>query len=152
MLGEEARQYGFKASLLERLQRHYKRIGDKASILQATLKTNFRCQEDILRFASDLFYDSSVKVSRTCSSIQPHPEFPYPLVFVCTSDKELRTYENTVNQKEADLLMNLLVDHSRHNRTRNVCVMSSSRGQVCECVLLLHFLLIKAHLLLRLQF
>ena len=136
MLGEEARHYGLKESLLERLQRHYKTFGDKASILQATLQTNFRCQEDILRFASELFYNSSVKVSRISKSIQPHPEFPYPLVFVCTSDKELRNYENTVNEKEADLLMNLLMDHIRQNKTKNVCVMSSSRGQVCECVLL----------------
>ena len=129
VLGEEAQVYGLKASLLERLQDHYEKFGDRAKVFKATLQKNFRCQQDILKFSSDLFYNSSVKVSHTCLKRCPHPVFSYPLVFVCTSAKELRHYEQNVNQDEAALLMDMLTN-GKQNKTRSVCVMSSSRGQV----------------------
>ena len=125
MLGKEARENGLKVSLLERLQHYYEKIGDRTNILQATLRTCFRCQEHILKFASKLFYDSHVNVN------QPHPEFPYPLVFVCTSDREIWNSDASVNQEEANLLMKHLMDDSKRDKIRNVCVLSSSRGQVC---------------------
>ena len=129
MLGEEARENGLKVSLLERLQHCYReKIYTKFS--QATLQTGFRCQKDILSLASELFYSSSVKVSDTCLSINPHQEFPYPLLFVCSSDKNIRNSDESVNQNEADLLMKILRSDFEQNKINNVCVMSSSRGQV----------------------
>ena len=130
VLGEEAQVYGLKASLLERLQDRYEKFGDRTNVFKATLQKNFRCQKDILKFASDLFYNSSVKVSHTCLKICPHPDFSYPLVFVCTSIKELRHYEQNVNQDEAALLMDTLMKNLKQKETRSVCVMSSSRRQV----------------------
>lgn len=133
VLGEEAQENGLKASLLERLQSHYKMIGDKTVTLQASLQTNFRCHEHILSFASDLFYGSHVRTSHICKRIQPHPDFPYPLVFVCSSKKEISNYESSVNEEEAVLLFNKLVELSTclpDGCKSNVCVLSSSRGQV----------------------
>lgn len=136
VLGKEAREYGLKTSLLERLKARYKDIGAKTNILQANLMKNFRCHELILKFASQMFYKSIVIPSHITSSIQSHPDFPFPLVFVCTSDEEIRNYDQTVNKGEADILMNMLGQHLQQNKKNNICVMSSSRGQVqvCTCM------------------
>jgi len=133
VLGEEAQENGLKSSLLERLQSHYKKIGDKTATLQASLQTNFRCHKHILSFASELFYGSHVKTSRICKRIQPHPDFPYPLVFVCSSKDKISNYESSVNEEEAYLLLNKLVELStclQDSCGGTICVLSSSRGQV----------------------
>ena len=137
VLGEEAQENGLKGSLLERLQSHYKMAGDKAAVLKATLQTNFRCHECIVSFASRLFYGSSVRTSQKCKRIQPHPDFPYPLVFVCSSREEISSYESSVNEVEASLLLKKFMELSTclQSATRsNICVLSSSRGQVGMCL------------------
>ena len=112
-------------------------IGDKAATLQASLQTNFRCHEHILTFASELFYGSHVRTSQKCKRIQPHPLFPYPLVFVCTSKEVISNYESSVNEEEASLLLSKLIELSsgfQDDCTSSVCVLSSSRGQVSTCI------------------
>ena len=129
MLGEDAREYGLKVSLLERLLSLYEKIGDKATIFLANLHTNFRCHVDILSFASKLFYASNVKPSIECKKIKSHKEFPFPLVFVCSSKEEINNFESNVNEHEANLLMSKLKELAKYAK-EEICVISSSRGQV----------------------
>ena len=63
-----------------------------------------------------------------CKKIKPHKEFPFPLVFVCSSKQEINNFESNVNEDEAKLLMSKLVELAEH--AEEICVMSSSRGQV----------------------
>lgn len=128
VLGEEPRRYGLKASLLERLKAHYRSIG-KADMLQANLMKNFRCHLQILKFASEMFYKSLVRPSHVTSSTQSHPNFPFPLVFVCTNKELTDHYDKAVNRDEASILMGVLRQNLMEQM--KVCVMSSSRGQVC---------------------
>ena len=130
VLGEEARENGLKVSLLERLKALYQSIGDKANSHQASLMSNFRCHKLILEFASQMFYKSTVKPSHVTSHIQSPHGFPFPLVFVCTSVKDIDNYDQSVNDREAMNLMDMLQQHLNENRGRQVCVMSSSRAQV----------------------
>ena len=138
VLGDIARKHGLKSSLLERLQNHYKKIGEQATILQATLQTNHRCHVDILEFASQLFYNSSVRESPKSKKIKSHPDFPYSLVFICSSEKEIRNYEHNVNTDEAQLLLSTLhkiltrwQEADKNADVQNgICIVSSSRGQV----------------------
>lgn len=82
MLGQKARNGGLRLSLLERLQMVYKNIGDKANGYTLTLSTNFRCHEDIVAIPHQLFYNGLK--SKACEAI-PHPQAPYPLLFVCSN-------------------------------------------------------------------
>ena len=119
-----------KVSLLERLKAHYKAIGKKTEILQADLKENYRCQKVILKFASDMFYRSTVRASNVTANIHPLHGFTFPLVFVCTSIEHMTNYEQTVNRGEADILIHMLGQHLEQNEGHVTCVMSSSRSQV----------------------
>ena len=138
VLGDAARENGLKLSLLERLQNHYKKIGDQATILQATLQTNYRCHMDILKFVSQIFYNSSVKESPKTKKIKSHPDFPFPLVFICSSKEEIKNYEFNMNLKEAQLLLSTLEEVLTRwqEADKNIdvwsssCMLSSSRGQV----------------------
>ena len=96
---------------------------------------NFRCHQQILKFASEMFYKSLVTPSHVTLSCQSHPGFRFPLVFVCTSKEIVDHYDKAVNREEASILMaelgkNLKIEQKMR---RNVCVMSSSRGQVRHC-------------------
>ena len=130
VLGEEARENGLKVSLLERLKALYQSIGAKANSHQANLMKNFRCHKLILEFASKMFYRSTVKPSHVTLHIQSPHGFPFPLVFVCTSVNKIDNYDQSVNEQEAVNLMDMLRQHHRENRGRQICVMSSSRAQV----------------------
>ena len=130
VLGEEARENGLKVSLLERLNTLYKSIGGNTKSHQADLVHNFRSHELILEFASQMFYKSTVKPSHVTPHIPCHRDFPFPIVFVCTSVKKIGNYDQPVNVEEAKNLMNMLTQHLRVNEGRQICVMSSSRAQV----------------------
>lgn len=131
VLGEEARKYGLKVSLLERLHTHYKAIGEMSKYLQADLTENYRCHPLILKFASEMFYKSTIKPSIITSRIPNFHGFKYPLVFVCTDIEEIESYEKSVNEKEANILMDMLDHHHREEMYMcKVCIMSSSRNQV----------------------
>ena len=131
VLGEEPRENGLKVSLLERLKAHYRAIGDKTNYLQANLTENYRCHKCILKFASEMFYKSSVMPSSVTDNIRSVHGFPFPMVFICTSSECIGNYDGTVNKREAGILMSMLSQNLKHIILRQrVCVVSSSRGQV----------------------
>ncbi len=84
MLGEAARENGFKYSLLERLQVLYKKHGGLALQHMVSLNTNYRCHKDLVKIPNELFYESNIK---SCSPHDafPHPKAAFPLIFVCSS-------------------------------------------------------------------
>ena len=137
MLGEEARDSGFKLSLLERLQMEYKKIGGRANEYSITLSTNHRCHKEILAIPHQLFY-KGLK-SKAYKAI-PHPQAPYPLLFVCsnlTSD-----VHSSVSDQEAQLLLeqvNNFVGHRSWPHEQwgkydisNIAVVTATRTQVCR--------------------
>lgn len=131
VLGKEAREHGLKTSLLERLKFCYDNIGEKTRYLQANLMENYRCHKHLLKFASDMFYQSCVKPSAITSNIKVPHGFSYPLVFVCTSMKQIGNYDDSINDTEAAILMNMLSNNiATSDRAATVCVLTSSRGQV----------------------
>ena len=131
VLGEEARKHGLKTSLLERLKYRYSAIGERTQYQQANLVENYRCHKDIISFASQMFYKSCVRPSTVTSNISIPYGFSYPLVFVCTSLRQSRKCEFSSNEHEADILLNMLSENIAKSGMKMVCVMSSSRGQVC---------------------
>ena len=141
VLGDAAREHGFKLSLLERLQDLYRNIGDRITThVQATLQTNYRCHIGILKFASELFYNSfvTVKESQKSKEIKSHPNFSCPLLFICSTNEEIKHYELNKNINEAQLLLNtlynILTQWQKADKNMDVwngvCILSSSRGQV----------------------
>ncbi len=83
VLGHEARSYGMKHSLLERLQKLYLKIGGNAHKYMLSLDVNFRCHKDIMCIPNPLFYGNSIVPN--AQEAPPHPLAPFPLVFVCSS-------------------------------------------------------------------
>ena len=114
---------------MERLKAHYRAIGSKTHYLQADLRENHRCHGQISKFASDMFYKSFVKPSKATIHISIPHGYKYPLVFVCTSMKQVQSYSSCINEEEADVIMKMLRKHVADG-VQGVCVMSSSRSQV----------------------
>ena len=84
-----------------------------------------------MKFASDMFYESTVR--KPTNEIFTVSEPQFPLVFVCTGTEHIKNYKQTVNATEAFILMNMLQKQNK-NTDKTVCVMSSSRGQVGETI------------------
>ena len=99
VLGQEARSYGMKDSLLERLQKLYLKMGGNAHRYMLSLDVNFRCHKDIMCIPNQLFYGNSIIPN--AQNAPTHPLAPFPLVFVCSS----LTYR-VDNESEAKLLLN----------------------------------------------
>lgn len=133
MLGDEARENGFKLSLLERLQLQYDSIGGPAKVYSITLSTNYRCHRDILAIPHQLFY-SGLKCKARKSDT--HPQAPYPLLFVCSN----LTYDVCSSEVEAEVLLqqvNFFVQHWPSNNSswgdynlQKIAVVTSTRPQV----------------------
>lgn len=142
VLGEEARDSGFKFSLLERLQMEYNKIGGRTNEYSITLSTNYRCHKHILAIPHQLFY-SRLK-SKAYKAI-PHPQAPYPLLFVCsnlTSD-----VLSSVGDQEARLLLeqvNAFVGQRTWPKEQwgeydlnSIAVVTATRTQVCKMNLIM---------------
>ena len=135
VLSELAQEYELGVSLLERLFNLYKstQSGSCMKNHTAPLLTNYRCHPSILAFTSSLFYQHTL-LSRSKS--ETHPLAPYPLVFTCSSiDK------NTCNLPAEDLHeARVLVEEvekfasqwPRSNPKQKVCILASTRKQVCK--------------------
>ena len=132
MLGDEARQSGFKLSLLERLQAEYEKIGGPARDYLVTLSTNYRCHKDILAIPHALFYSG---LKSKAQKADPHPKAPYPLLFICTN----LTSNVCSPEIEAEVLLsqvNFFIQHwpsdsSWGNYELNkIAVVTSTRPQV----------------------
>ena len=131
VLGEEARENGFKHSLLERLQILYKECGDQALSHMASLSINYRCHPDIMKIPNQLFYENKVKFCP--QKPHYHPDAVFPLLFVCSSLGP--TADNVV---EAQLILRLaekLVVHSWPDNwgardLSKACLVTASQTQV----------------------
>ena len=140
VLGDEARDNGLATSLLERMIRHYGNMGTVARQHVANLVTNYRCHASILKLPEALFY----KVPLPCNSAsKTHPDAAYPYLFVCSGVREGKVPgERSTSRKEAEIVMRQVKRFTEPWPTREwgnkslqkVCVMSSSRSQVCLLV------------------
>ena len=132
MLGEEARKYGLKYSLLERLQQLYTEYGECASKHMVSLNTNYRCHQGIMKIPNELFYASQIKSSPHTS--HPHPRAEFPLLFVCSS---------LTNEVDNSIEAELLLDYTMHfvgerhwpeqwglRDISKICLTTASRTQV----------------------
>ena len=138
-MGEEAREYGLKTSLLERLHALYTKEEKNTSHLCATLLTNYRCHRALLALPSYLFYDSTLITNRN-SKKQPklHPLTFCPLHFICSSlDDTVVEVKESTNDREAILILDKaveVVDNWSQEwddiRQRPVCIMSTTSNQV----------------------
>lgn len=139
MLGKEAQKYGLSVSLLERLKQRYQSVGKMALPHLKKLDVNYRCHELVMRFLSDLFYNSSL-LSR--SSVHEHPKAHFPLVFCCSD-----TNEFAVPSTEPDFLPEIQALQQEIQRffwpwpahwgipqLSDVCIISSIRPQVGRCI------------------
>ena len=101
----------------------------------ASLLTNYRSQSGILMLPSSLFYGSTLQC-RTRD--KPHPLAAYPLHFICTSLKEIKSTSHCVDEQEAVCLLNQVqkfVDKwpEKEWGTKDlakICIMSPSADQV----------------------
>ena len=122
-------------SLLERLHNQYREVGEPAQKHMANLLTNYRSQSGILMLPSSLFYGSTLQC-RTRD--KPHPLAAYPLHFVCTSLKQIKSTSHSVDKLEAESLLKQVkrfVDKwpEKEWGTKDlakICIMSPSADQV----------------------
>lgn len=130
MLGKNARDYGLKYSLQERLQTLYRKLGKCAFKHMVTLNTNYRCHESIIQISNSLFYKSKINV---CSNAQPHHLAKFPLLFVCSS-----LTEKVDSKLEADILLEQVKNYIISNWPTSwggkdwnkICLTTASRTQV----------------------
>lgn len=111
-------------------------LGEPAQKHMANLLTNYRSQSGILMLPSSLFYGSTLQC-RTRD--KPHPLAAYPLHFVCTSLKQIKSNSQSENQLEANTILlhvKKFVDKwpdrmwGEKDLTK-VCIISPSADQVC---------------------
>lgn len=106
-MGEEALANDLGKSLLERLYERYKVIGPQAISHCSFLKTNYGCDDEILKLSSRLFYNDGLQPGIPQSPT--HPLAPYPLIFVCSSlDPAPRCIMEDTDEQEASTLLQQL--------------------------------------------
>jgi hypothetical protein len=124
-----ARVKGLSTSLLQRLHRLYYHSTDDSVLknkFMATLLTNYRSHEAILRLPSNLFYECSLLTRSKDSS--PHPDAPYPLMFVCTSLERAQSNRNSWNEAEVKTILEVA---EKYLKTWPARWGSFSADQVC---------------------
>ena len=110
-------------------------LGEPAQKHIVSLLTNYRNQSGILMLPSSLFYGSTLQC-RTRD--KPHPLAAYPLHFVCTSLKQVKSTSESIDEQEALTLLKQVkkfVDKwpKKEWGTKDltkICVISSSPNQV----------------------
>ena len=135
VFGKEARENGLAISLLERLHSQYTELGKCSEKHVACLLTNYRNQSGILMLPSSLFYSSTLQC---CVENKPHPLASYPLQFICTSLRQIKTNSECTNHLEAEILLNqvkMFINTwpERIWETKDlskICIVSSSSDQV----------------------
>ena len=134
VLGEKTQ---LSTSLLERLHSTYVQLGDLASSHLVTLMNNYRCNDSILQLVGELYYDFPLMWAGHQPSPALHPDAPYPLLFICSSVDENERSVSTVNRREAEIVLEELVDKAnrwppawRAVDLSQFCVMSPNRSQV----------------------
>lgn len=139
VLGELPTKYGLSISILERLYNYYNSLGSTASSYCATLVTNFRSRKEILSLTGELFYETELNISDKLEP-PPHPDYPYPLNFICSSVNEAETEVSTnINKMEAKIVADVVANIAKKWPSKlwgqrlipsTLCIMSPSRAQV----------------------
>ena len=102
----QAHENGLAISLLERLENHYKTIGDPALPYFTVVVDNYRSNESITHFLSTVFYDQKIN---TKSTVDIHPKALFPFIFYCSDiDRAVRAPQEAAFEAEADAIVNQL--------------------------------------------
>ena len=109
----------------------------------------------ILRLPSNLFYECSLLTRSKDSS--PHPDAPYPLMFVCTSLERAQSNRNSWNEAEVKTILEVAEKYLKTWPARwgsfsadQVCLMARTHQQVftmCSTNHLAYYSLIVLYLL-----
>ena len=131
-MGEEARENGLKYSLLERLCHLYMSLGDAALEHMVTLRNNYRCHADIMQLPNRLFYGNTIEPHAL--DAQLHPDFQYPLVFVCSSlnyEVDCKLEAKIVLEQLQSVVDRWPTKQWGERDLTKVCLVTASRTQVC---------------------
>ncbi len=138
MLGHDAREYGLKFSLLERLHTLYstETFFERSSSHCVSLWTNFRSHHALLCLPSYLFYGSAL-VTAAKAAYQPYPDGQYPIQFVCSSlDDSVCEVKESSNLKEVELILDEVescIEKWGILDLNDICVMATTHNQVRKC-------------------
>ena len=136
VLGDLAKSNGLSVSLLQRLEKLYMLCDGNRNI--ATLSTNYRCHPLILDLVGGLFYQSSIKWNEDETPPATHRNFPFPLVFVCSSIDEDIGLSSDHDNNEATTVFQKVMEVAKgcpsswaKYPTSDFFVISPSEEQVC---------------------
>ena len=129
MLGRETKSCGLGESLLGRLLREYRSLGEVMKSYHVSLTFNYRSHPGIVSLLQPLFYPNT---QLRCQHSQP-VEFPYKscLLFSCSSIRDEKVKVG-VNQKEAEIVSHTLQEllSERSEMISSVGIMAKYRNQV----------------------
>lgn len=140
VFGDKPQQYGLGTSLLERLHKLYKDIGKVTEGYSSSLLTNYRCHSGILMLPSNLFYASTLQCRVNDS--ESHHLAPYPLLFYCSSFRNVTSHSKSTDEEEAKALLDVVLkfcsswpkgdwgEKPTRENLRKLCIMSPSPNQV----------------------
>ena len=136
MFGPEAVDNGLNVSLLERLLKMYKCNGAVSSQYFTELNVIYRCHQSLLHLPGKLFYNGSLEPGKRHVKVHLGPN---GYKFVCSESVPLpqkSLIQN--NESEAILLLEEVLSHAETMKKedtrfhpREICIISSSRNQVC---------------------
>ena len=146
VLGEPAHENGLGISMLERLEKKYEEIGDRAVQYRAVLNDNYRCNQQITEFLSKLFYNGKAR-SKVSIPMNPKPKMILPFSFYCSDvEQYVRAPQESTFEAEADAVINQLNfyydPHLRKGKLSNmdkISVITPNRDQVHTCSKLIFF-------------
>ncbi len=129
MLGVEAHENGLAISLLERLHNVYSRH-PQCEAYTASLIGNYRCVPEIVRFSSQLYYESSLQCK-----VSQNSDFLYPIQFICSSIENADHSVDT-DEVEASIVLNRVkYFKSSGHKASDVCIVSPSSAQVIDALI-----------------
>jgi superfamily I DNA and/or RNA helicase/exoribonuclease R len=136
----EGRESGLGVSLLKRLHSLYCEIEKESGVaknpynqmFRANLLSNYRCDPGILRLPSNLFYESSLLPQVT---YEGHPDFSYPLAFVCTSMDISSDVDEEMEVKTMVQMLMTIIDHwplqwKNYGDSNAICLIARSYRQI----------------------
>lgn len=140
VLGEPAHENGLGISLLERLEKKYEEISGNALQYCNILTDNYRCNQQIAKFLSKLFYSGKAHHK---ISVPFLPKMKSAFVFYCCDVEQLdRAPQEATFEVEADAVIRQLKFYYRNGRdfkskqndsnTDTVSVITPNRNQVIK--------------------
>lgn len=128
MLGDDARRYGLKLSLFERLHAMYTEKGDCTQTHSITLLTNYRCHHTILSLPSYLFYESALLTNAEGST---HCSLN-GLRFICSSlNAVVQEIKSNFNMLEITMLMDEALKYVKTSpQSLKICIMVATNYEV----------------------